>query len=583
MTVTNELCRASFPWTGSAAPLPLGFSALAAAHLTVTHTSLAGVPTVLAPGVNFTVSLAPVTNLATVTPILPWPSNDGTVEILRRTPALQETDFRNSDAFDADVHETLADRAARRDAELRDAVTRAAAMDAAVVAQIAAATAAIAAANAELDAIDAIILALATPGTALSIATQPEAEAGADNTKALTPLRGLQLLDRNGVRINGAEALLASAATVDMATAANLRVRITGSVTISSFGTGQNLIRLVTANAAVTLVHSANLACPAGVNLALAAGDTFLAVSNAAGQWRIALFQRADGSPFTFAPFDTRYAALVHTHPRIITRTITSLSSAADRTLTAADFGRVILLAGTVDFTVTIDPAAGLGNGWTCNLKHTSRCLVTINPDAAETIDGAATLAIGFKQECALICSGSAFEAFGLKDVALLEGATLASAVNFIDVALPRGYASFRLDMDGFEPTATSGLFVRLSNDGGVSYFSSNGAYVWHQTYGSVGSVAGYSPAVGGVTNVIELSSGAMSAASGVRSRIAMDIVPRSVSRFGGISWQGAIGAYVNNGVGYVGNSSADLTHIRILTNNQIATGARYFLYGVRA
>lgn len=582
MTVTNELCRASFPWTGSAAPLPLGFAALAAAHLRVTHTSLAGVPTVLALGVNYTVALAPVTNLATVTPILPWPSNDGTVSIVRRTPALQETDFRNGDGFDADVHETLADRAALRDVEILDELAQRLVDAPALAAQLAAVLAELVDVGNELDAIDAALEALAPPGNALAIATQAEAEAGVNNTKALTPLRGLQLLDRNGVRINGAEALLASAATVDMATAPNLRVRITGSVTISSFGTGQNLIRLVTANAAVTLVHSVNLACPSGVNLALAAGDTFLAVSNATGQWRIALFQRADGSPFTFAPFDARYAPLVHTHPRIITRTITSLSSAADRTLTAADFGRVILLAGTVDFTVTIDPAAGLGNGWTCNLKHTSRCLVTINPDGAETIDGAATLALGFRQECALICSGSAFEAFGLKDVALLDSATLASPVNFIDLALPRGYASHRLDMDGFEPTATSGLFVRLSNDGGVTYPAGTGAYAWQHSYGSGATVAGYGTSSGAGTTVIELTSGAMNAVSGIRSRIAMDIVPRSISRFGGISWQGAIGSYVNNGQGWFGNSGADLTNIRILTNNQIAAGARYALYGVR-
>ncbi|MGH7291500.1 MAG: hypothetical protein ACREJT_09835, partial [Myxococcota bacterium] len=96
-----------------------------------------------------------------------------------------------------------------------------------------------------------------------------------------------------------AEIDIASAATTDLGSKASAVVRITGATQISSFGAGKNLIRFVRFAAALTLKTGVALALPGAADIATTAGDTMIALSDAAGNWRVTGYQRADGSILT--------------------------------------------------------------------------------------------------------------------------------------------------------------------------------------------------------------------------------------------------------------------------------------------
>ncbi|RAI34512.1 hypothetical protein [Rhodoplanes serenus] len=98
---------------------------------------------------------------------------------------------------------------------------------------------------------------------------------------------------------------VASASTCDIGAANTWRVRITGTTTITSLGTGTDKIRFVTFAGALTLTHNAtSLILPTGANIVTAAGDAAIAWSDASGNWRV-IYQRANGMALA-APLSNR-------------------------------------------------------------------------------------------------------------------------------------------------------------------------------------------------------------------------------------------------------------------------------------
>jgi hypothetical protein len=99
-----------------------------------------------------------------------------------------------------------------------------------------------------------------------------------------------------------AEATVASAGTANILGAASLFIAISGTTTITSFGTGANRWRMVRATGAFQITHNASsLICPTGANITTAAGDTFLVTSDASSNARILAYQRASGVPLALA------------------------------------------------------------------------------------------------------------------------------------------------------------------------------------------------------------------------------------------------------------------------------------------
>jgi hypothetical protein len=93
---------------------------------------------------------------------------------------------------------------------------------------------------------------------------------------------------------------LVSATTTDIGAQNSVFLNITGTTTITSFGTNYNGPRYVRFDGALTLTHNATtLILPGAANITTAAGDSAIVVPSGspANGWRVAGYQRSDGSP----------------------------------------------------------------------------------------------------------------------------------------------------------------------------------------------------------------------------------------------------------------------------------------------
>lgn len=101
-----------------------------------------------------------------------------------------------------------------------------------------------------------------------------------------------------GAVINEAKgANIASESTTDIGAATGNFVHITGTTTITSFGTVQaGTHRLVTFDGVLVLTHNAtSLILPTGANITTAANDSAVFVSEGSGNWRCVSYQLANG------------------------------------------------------------------------------------------------------------------------------------------------------------------------------------------------------------------------------------------------------------------------------------------------
>ena len=102
----------------------------------------------------------------------------------------------------------------------------------------------------------------------------------------------------------GVQTGIASAATTDLGTVASHNASVTGTTTISSFGSSATLawpIYLVQFQGALTLTQSAGLVTPSGVNITTAAGDSAWVEYLGSGTWQVLSYNSATPSQVTVA------------------------------------------------------------------------------------------------------------------------------------------------------------------------------------------------------------------------------------------------------------------------------------------
>ena len=94
---------------------------------------------------------------------------------------------------------------------------------------------------------------------------------------------------------------LASATSTDIGGQNSQFVEISGTTTITGFGTSYNGPRFLRFTGSLTLTHGASLALPGAANIVTVAGDTAIAVPNLAlNGWNVYVFQRvAEGPTFS--------------------------------------------------------------------------------------------------------------------------------------------------------------------------------------------------------------------------------------------------------------------------------------------
>lgn len=87
--------------------------------------------------------------------------------------------------------------------------------------------------------------------------------------------------------------------------------------------------------------------------------------------------------------------------------TVTYAEKAANYTAVAADNGGTLRF--TAGATLALTAAATLGSAWRTTVINSSTGLVIVDPNAAETVNGAASVIIGPGQTALIVCSGTAF------------------------------------------------------------------------------------------------------------------------------------------------------------------------------
>lgn len=169
--------------------------------------------------------------------------------------------------------------------------------------------------------------------------------------------RVLAVPDYDGVIAAESKATaIASASTVDLATATGSLVHITGTTTITAFGTvaaGREFTLVF--DGALTLTHNGtSLILPGAANITTAAGDTAIMVSEGSGNWRCLAYQQASGLPILASS---------------VRGTSASLSGLSSKDFTIPSWANVIQIgysgvshngAGNRSFSVAIGDAGGV-------------------------------------------------------------------------------------------------------------------------------------------------------------------------------------------------------------------------------
>ncbi|MEQ9634596.1 MAG: hypothetical protein RLW68_00780 [Devosia marina] len=174
---------------------------------------------------------------------------------------------------------------------------------------------------------------------------------------------------------------VASATTCDIGAAASPNVNITGTTTITGFGTKTaGVKRYVKFAGALTLTHNAtSLILPGAANITTAAGDTAALVSEGSGNWRMLWYQRAAQEPFVVNSLS-------------IAQCWAYITVSAGSPVIAASYNIASITdTGVGRCTVTIDTDFG-GINWTASVSVLSSGSTTVFPNYLNKAAGSITL-----------------------------------------------------------------------------------------------------------------------------------------------------------------------------------------------
>lgn len=126
MTVATEACYAERQYTGAETQFSAGFAAQSEADVHAGYFDIDGLPVEFVRGAHFTVTLGAggAVTIGRLAFPAATPMSPVTLWFERVTPAVQGVNFTNLAAYDAAVHEQLADASAMRAAELRNRQNR---------------------------------------------------------------------------------------------------------------------------------------------------------------------------------------------------------------------------------------------------------------------------------------------------------------------------------------------------------------------------------------------------------------------------------------------------------------------------
>jgi hypothetical protein len=259
----------------------------------------------------------------------------------------------------------------------------------------------------------------------------------------------------------------------------------------------------------------------------------------------------------------------------------------ANYTVTKADVASVIVATGSNSWTLALPAAASVGAGFCLTLRNAGKGRITIDPNGSETVNGVTTLGCYQQDTVELICDGTNWLAMFQSPFSIVAAETTTGALATIDLTLPSEFKKFTLELDGLEPSVIATMGMRLSIDGGSSFYSGSGAYAWNGSYDSsaTASATTYKSASSTFgTTGFEITPGTQAAVSGASFSSLIEILTRATSRYSSVRWNTSSAGNSFRATGYLGISTSDINAVRILYNSgaNIAVGARYTLIGQR-
>jgi hypothetical protein len=290
-----------------------------------------------------------------------------------------------------------------------------------------------------------------------------------------------------------AEASVASATTTDLGAQTSQMVQITGTTTITGFGTvAAGTTRWVRFAGALTLTHNGtSLILPnAGNNITTAAGDRLKARSLGSGNWFVYDYVKADGTALVsggttinatggplFASTADQTVANTTTETTLIgsgvgTKTLSANYLVAGKTITAIVRGRMgskavspgsltikVKLGSTVIWSGAVTPAASLANDY-MEVKADITCRTT---GASGTVFGQATL----------FFNDGVTTAVNAPDGANTTTSTIdTTTTQAVDVTATWATADANNTITGSIGIISDGTGLSSGTSGGVPYFS---------------------------------------------------------------------------------------------------------------
>lgn len=231
----------------------------------------------------------------------------------------------------------------------------------------------------------------------------------------------------------------------------------------------------------------------------------------------------------------------------------------ANYTVVNAD--RQTVIDGTSGtFTLTLTAAATLGASFKFTARNSGTGVVTIDANAAETIDGAQTVVLRTGQSVTLLCDGSNWKSTATNHVITLGTMqTTVSGTTKDFTEIPAGVKKITVSLNGVSVSGTSIMQVQLGDAGGV------------ETTGYLGMVSGGN----GAATAANLSAGFLLTGSGVAAGVIHGTLHLTLVDPATNLWS-AIGSFGNSDtavgpVALVAGSkalSAVLTQVRLTTVN---------------
>jgi len=179
------------------------------------------------------------------------------------------------------------------------------------------------------------------------------------------------------------------------------------------------------------------------------------------------------------------------------------VSRASNTILGLSDYGKTFLATST--FTQTLTAVATLGDGWHCFYRNDGSGVITLDPNASETIDGTTTIVLNPGDACRIACNGSAFKTIGLRRITLGTEQATTSGTSIDFTSIPAGVKRISIMLNEVSLAAgTDKMMLQIGDAGGIETTGYLGSVVLQQTSGNTAqsSTTGFQSTTGGGGNV---------------------------------------------------------------------------------